>query len=89
MKLGLVIGTVVSARTAGNMNGKKLLLVRDLNAEYRPSPVTAVCVDTVGAGAGQVVLVVGSSSARLPEGAKGSATDTAIIAIVDAQVAEA
>jgi ethanolamine utilization protein EutN len=89
MKLGVVIGTVVSTRTAGKMEGLKLLLVRYLNAEYAPTGTTAVCVDTVGAGPGEVVLLCGSSSARLPEETRNTATDTAIVAIVDATATEA
>jgi ethanolamine utilization protein EutN len=89
MKLGVVIGNVVSTRKAGKMEGLKLLLVRYLNDEYAPTGVTAVCVDTVGAGTGEVVLLCGSSSARLPEATKNTATDTAIVAIVDATRAEA
>jgi microcompartment protein CcmK/EutM len=84
MKLGLVIGSVVSTRKAGSMEGKKILLVRYLADDLTPSAVTAACVDTVGAGAGQVVLLAGSSSARLPEATRGTATDIAIVAIVDA-----
>jgi ethanolamine utilization protein EutN len=89
MKLGAVIGNVVATRKAGNMEGLTLLLVRYLNAEYEPTGTTAVCVDTVGAGTGDVVLLCASSSARLPEATRDTATDTAIVAIVDAIVSGA
>jgi microcompartment protein CcmK/EutM len=85
MKLGVVIGTVVSTRKAGHMEGRKLLVVRYLNEQYAPTPATAACVDTVGAGAGDVVLLCGSSSARLPEATRNTATDTAIVGIVDVE----
>jgi microcompartment protein CcmK/EutM len=84
MKLGVVIGSVVSTRKAGRMDGLKLLVVRYLDERYAPTATTAVCVDTVGAGAGEVVLLCGSSSARLPESTRKTATDTAIVGIVDA-----
>lgn len=85
MKLGMVIGSVVSTRKAGRLEGRKLLLVRYLNEQYAPTAVTAVCVDTVGAGTGDVVLLCGSSSARLPETTRNTATDAAIVGIVDVQ----
>jgi microcompartment protein CcmK/EutM len=83
MKLGVVIGTVVASRKAGGMKGRTLLVVRYLNEQYAPTRATAVCVDTVGAGSGDVVLLCGSSSARLTDTTRNTATDAAVIAVVD------
>ena len=89
MKLGVVIGNVVSTRKAGRMGGLKLSLVRYLDELYAPTVTVAVCVDTVGAGAGDVVLLCGSSSARMPEATRNTATDTAIVGIVDVEASGA
>jgi microcompartment protein CcmK/EutM len=89
MKLGVVIGSVISTRKAGRMDGLKLLVVRYLNDRYRPTGTTAACVDTVGAGVGEVVLLCSSSSARLPAATRETATDTAIVGVVDVQASGA
>lgn len=45
-----------------------------------------VCVDTIGAGEGQLVMISQGSSARLAEGFNKSPVDAVIIGIVDAAV---
>ncbi|MBD3383745.1 hypothetical protein GF407_02360 [candidate division KSB1 bacterium] len=57
MELGLVIGNIVSTIKQKNYHGRKLLLVESLDAELNPIGTTTVCVDTVDAGEGDVVLV--------------------------------
>ena len=83
MKLGLIIGTVVAARKTGNTEGRKLLVARILTDALDPTGTTLACADTVGAGEGDVVLLCGSSSARLTATTKGVAVDMAIVGIVD------
>ena len=88
MKLGLVVGNVVSTTKVGRLDGRKLLLVRHLNELFTPSDGTVVCVDTVGAGAGDVVLVCASSSARMMALTKDTTVDAAIVGVVDVQASE-
>lgn len=83
MKLGVVIGNVVASKKAGQMDGLKMLVVRYLNEQCAPTAHTAACVDTVGAGPGDVVLLCSSSSARVTAATKNAATDNTIVAIVD------
>ena len=83
MKLGIVIGNVVAARKTGNMEGKKILVVRYLTEALEETPVSHACIDTVDAGPGDVVLLCASSSARQTATTKGVATDSAIVGIVD------
>ena len=83
MKLGIVIGNVVASRKSGKMEGRKILVVRYLNEEMAETAVAHACIDTVDAGAGDVVLVCASSSARLTAATKGVPTDSAIVGIVD------
>ncbi len=45
-----------------------------------------VCVDTIGAGEGQLVMISQGSSARLAEGFNKSPVDAVIIGIVDSAV---
>ncbi len=84
MKLGLVIGNVVSARKVGNNDGLKMLVVSYLNEELVDTKRTAVCIDTVSAGTGDVVLLCSSSSARMTSMTRRAVTDNTIVGIVDA-----
>ena len=65
MKIGRVIGKVVSTRKEGNVGGLPILVVSYLDETLSETGKTAACVDTVNAGAGDVVLLCASSSARM------------------------
>ena len=81
MILGKVIGTVVSTRKDERLVGSKLLLVQPGLPEGDSQGVPLVAVDTVDAG--ETVLVVTGSSARMATGLKDHPVDAAIIGIVD------
>ncbi len=83
MKLGLVKGNIVSTRKNGNLHGLKLLVVELLTEELKPTDKSVVCVDTVNAGQGDVVIMCSSSSARMTEQTRNIATDYTIVGIVD------
>lgn len=83
MILGKVAGTVVATRKDEKLRGKKLLVVRTLDLEGGGFTGYQVCIDTVGAGAGETVIVVGGSSARMATGLKDHPVDSAIVGIVD------
>ncbi len=83
MILGKVSGTVVATRKDEKLRGKKLLIVRILDLETGKFTGYQVCVDTVGAGAGETVIVVGGSSARMATGMKDHPVDSSIVGIVD------
>jgi ethanolamine utilization protein EutN len=84
MKLGLVIGNVVSTRKVESVGGLKMLVVSYLTDELVDTKRSAVCLDTVGAGAGDVVLLCSSSSARMTSQTRKAVTDNTIVGIVDA-----
>ena len=83
MLLGTVVGTVVSTRKEPTLSGSKLLLVRGLDLEGKPTATLVVAVDAVGAGVGEVVLYASGSSARQTEMTKDRPVDATIMAIVD------
>jgi len=82
MKLGIVIGNVVSTKKAESLNGLKLLVVDYLNDRLESVNKSVVCTDTVSAGEGDVVLICSSSSARLTSSTKNVCTDNSIVGIV-------
>jgi microcompartment protein CcmK/EutM len=83
MILGRIAGTVVATRKDEKLAGRKLLLVRTVDPETRAESGYVVAIDTVGAGAGETVLCVSGSSARMAAGLKDCPVDTAIVGIVD------
>lgn len=83
MLLGRVAGTVVSSRKEPLIEGWKLLLVRQLDAENHDLGGYVVAADAVGAGVGEVVLYASGSSARQTEVTRDRPCDAVIMAIVD------
>ncbi len=88
MLIAKVTGSLVSTQKVDSMVGKKLLVVEpyrldDARQGLKPAGRTFVAVDTVGAGEGEMVLIVQGSSARLTPETKNLPVDTVIIGIVD------
>lgn len=83
MILARVVGNVVATRKDPRLEGKKLLIIRPVTPDGKEEGSYLVAVDTVSAGARELVLAVTGSSARMAEGCKDHPVDTAIIGIVD------
>lgn len=85
MILGQVVGTVVATRKDRSLGGRKMLVVQPVDiASFEKAGGCIVALDVVGAGDGEVVMVVGGSSARLAEGFENKVpTDSTITAIID------
>ena len=83
MLLGRVAGTVVASRKEPLIEGWKLLLVRQLDADNHEGGGYVVAADAVGAGVGEVVLYATGSSARQTEMTKDRPCDAVVMAIVD------
>jgi len=83
MFLAKVIGTLVSTKKDDRLVGSKLLIIKKINEYEESEKDTLVAVDTVGAGNGEIVLVITGSGARLLVDNKETPIDTAIVGIVD------
>jgi ethanolamine utilization protein EutN len=83
MYLGIVKGTVVADRKASGLEGKKLLLVQPVDEHKRPIGDVQAAVDTVQAGEGDLVYLVGSREAALALDPWFVPVDAAIVGIVD------
>ena len=85
MKLAKVVGTVVSTIKAPILDDRALLLVDLLEPDGREAGGYLIAVDTVGAGAGETVLVLDEgTSARQIVGAPYGPLRTVVVGIVDA-----
>ena len=92
MFLARVTGHVVATQKDKSLNGQKLFVVEPLNVKYddRNSPASLgntgraiVAIDVVGAGEGQLDLIVQGSSARMTDVTKNMPADAVIVGIVD------
>ena len=83
MILGRVVGTVVATQKDERLEGFKLLVVQAVDPDGRLKDSFTVAVDTMGAGNGELVLVVSGSSARMVSGCSDRPVDAAIAGIVD------
>ncbi|MBX3161020.1 MAG: EutN/CcmL family microcompartment protein [Deltaproteobacteria bacterium] len=83
MYLGIVKGTVVAERKAAGLEGKKLLLVQPVDERGASTGDLQAAVDTVQAGVGDLVYLVGSREAALACDPWFVPVDAAIVGIVD------
>lgn len=83
MDIGRVVGSVVSTAKTPGLEGRTLLVVQPVAPTEEPSGAEYVAVDRVGAGTGQLVLVVRGSSARVAVDPGDVEVDAAVVAIVD------
>ena len=89
MFVAKVTGSVVSTQKVDSLVGYKLLVVEPyrLEPKSRKSLATTgrtfVAVDTLGAGAGDYVLLTQGSSARLTEETRELPIDAVVVGIVD------
>lgn len=84
MVIGRVRGTVVSTEKSPKLSGLKLFVVIPIDLDsFEEKGMPMVCIDTVGAGEGEVVMCVAGSSARQTERTKDMPCDNGIVAIID------
>ena len=93
MFLARITGHVVATQKDRSLNGQKLFVVEPLNVKFdeatnKPASLgntgrAIVALDAVGAGEGQLVLIVQGSSARMTEQTKNLPADAVIVGIVD------
>ena len=85
MKVGRVVGTVVSTINAPVLDGRRLLTCDLLDANGEPDGTYLICVDSVGAGAGETVLIVDEgNSARQVLADPTAPVRSVVVGIVDA-----
>ncbi|MFP4430373.1 MAG: EutN/CcmL family microcompartment protein [Spirochaetaceae bacterium] len=83
MKLGRVVGRVVSTKKLVCLDGRTLLLVQQVEPDLSPVGRPVVAVDTVKAGEGDLVYFEGGKEAAQSLPDWFNPTDAAVIAVVD------
>ena len=85
MKIGRVAQTVVSTIHAPAFEGRRLLLCDLLEPDGAPAGGYLIAVDTVGAGAGETVLLLDEgNSARQIIGLSPAPVRTLVVGVIDA-----
>lgn len=85
MLLARVIGNVVATQKNQRYEGSRVMLCRQITPEGEDMDYTCLALDSVSAGAGDVVLIVqeGWGASTASTGKAGAAIDSAIVGIVD------
>jgi ethanolamine utilization protein EutN len=82
MIVGKVIGTIVSTRKSDKLLGSKFVIIEP-SGNMTTQMNQFIAIDTIGAGIGEIVLVVQGSAARIGCGLELAPIDAAIVGIVD------
>ncbi len=84
MKIGRVVGTVVSTINAPVFEHRKLLLCDYVDEAGRPTGAYTIAVDSVGAGPGETVLILDEgNSARQVVAREDAPIRAVVVGIVD------
>ncbi len=83
MQIARVIGSAVSTVKDSKLTGLKLLVVQKATPDNQVFGDPFIAADTVGAGSGELVMLVEGSSARQTLKTHESAVDAVIIGILD------
>ncbi len=83
MQIARVVGATVATIKDEKLVGRKLLIVREADESGAAVGKPYVAIDTVDAGAGDLVLIAAGSSARQTTQTKDTPVDAVIMAIVD------
>ncbi len=83
MRIAKVVGVAVATIKDRRLEGSKLLLVAVVDPAGQAQELPFVAVDIIGAGDGELVLVVEGSSARVAAGDANRPVDAVIVGILD------
>lgn len=83
MQIARVIGNVVSTIKNEALEGRKFLIVQNLNEKLEPKGKPLVALDAIGAGVGELVFWCRGKEASFPFKRDSTPTDCTIVGIVD------
>ena len=83
MQLGLVVGKVWATHKDPNLNGQRMLIVQPVTPELRHTGKQLLCLDSVGAGAGELIYWTRGKEASFPFAPAEVPTEATVTGIVD------
>ncbi|MBI1369066.1 MAG: ethanolamine utilization protein EutN [Planctomycetes bacterium] len=91
MFLAKVQGQIVASQKDAALNGMRLVIVEPLKVDYpaegggsfSATGRAIVAIDRIGAGEGQLVMIVQGSSARMADGCNKMPVDAVVVGLVN------
>ena len=83
MQLARVIGNVVATVKNETLEGRKILIVQNLDENLKPKGKPLIALDAIGAGVGELVFWCRGKEASFPFKRDSTPTDCTIVGIVD------
>lgn len=83
MELATVVGACTATTKDGSLQGRKLALVRRVDADGKVVGELEAAIDITSAGVGATVLLARGSAVRQRADTRSAVADLAIVAIVD------
>ena len=83
MQLGRVVGRLCATCKNPSLEGQRLLVVQPVTAELKETGKQLICLDAVGAGAGELIYWCRGKEASFPFLPAEVPTEASIVGIVD------
>src|SRR5579872_217782 len=83
MYLGRVVGCVCATVKSPGLTGQRLLVIQPLTPEMQTTGKRLICLDSTGAGAGEIIYWVRGKEASFPFLPTEVPADTTVVGIVD------
>src|SRR5580658_3139047 len=83
MYLGRVVGSVWATVKSPSLLGQRMLIIQPVTPELQDTGKCVVCLDSTGAGTGEIVYCVKGKEASFPFMPTEVVADTTVIGIVD------
>jgi microcompartment protein CcmK/EutM len=83
MYLGRVVGCVWATVKNASLEGQRLLVIQPLTPELQNTGKQLICLDSTGAGAGEIIYYVRGKEASFPFLPAEPPADSTVVGIVD------
>ena len=83
MYLGRVVGCVWATVKSPGLTGQRLLVIQPMTPELQATGKSLICLDSTGAGAGELIYYVKGKEASFPFLPADVPADTTVVGIVD------
>ena len=83
MRLAKVLGNIVCTIKNPELQGTKLMVIQPIDGQHRPQGKPMIAIDSIGAGAGEIVIWCRGKEASFPFEPNTVPTDCTITGIVD------
>jgi ethanolamine utilization protein EutN len=83
VRIAYIVGTAVATMKDARLKGHRLLLAQEADLDGKPHGQPFVAVDTVDAGAGDLVVITEGSSARQTDLTQNLPVDAVVVGVLD------